>query len=100
MEEVLRVCEEVVSLVNPKKVILYGKKVYVHNGGIKNFDICVVMETDSPINSEKQIYLSIESALPFNVLVYTSKEWDELTSDPYSFASNILTNGTVVYEEA
>lgn len=99
MDEVMRVCEEVVKLVNPKMVILYGTKVNVANGGVKNFDICVVMDTTDTMTSEKQIYLAVESALPFNVLVYTPQEWDELISDPYSFASNILRKGTVVYGE-
>ncbi|HHY51830.1 MAG TPA: nucleotidyltransferase domain-containing protein, partial [Clostridiales bacterium] len=34
---------------------------------------------------------------PFDVLLYTPREWEQLTADASTFASRIIQEGTIVY---
>ena len=43
------------------------------------------------------LYTSIDSDLPYDVLVYTREEWDRLAEDSASFAARIRRTGRVLY---
>ena len=68
------------------------------NGEVKGFKLCVVMETADKAGDEKRIYLDIDSDIPFDVLVYTPREWDALLLEQHSFANRIMREGTCVYD--
>lgn len=90
------VCDEIVKNFDPKKVILYNMKRSVGEE-INGFKICVIVDTSSRLDTEKHIYLDIDSDIPFDVLVYTPVEWDKLLNEKNSFACRIIKEGTYIY---
>jgi hypothetical protein len=58
------------------------------------------METEEKAEAEKRIYLDIDSDIPFDVLVYTPREWESLMLQKHSFAKRITQEGTYVYGSA
>ena len=99
MKEVLRVCNEICSLIAPELIIFYGKKVHVSDEKIKSFDLCIVADTADKLETEKQIYLNVEASVPFNIIIYTPSEWQEHSQDEGSHAHFILKKGTVIYDK-
>lgn len=95
-DNIKRVCEDIVKSYNPEKVILYNVKRSV-SGEIRGFKICVIADTDNRFDMEKHIYLNTDSDIPFDVLVYTPKEWTELINEKNSFACRIIKEGTYIY---
>ena len=96
-ESIRSVCRDIARLFSPERVILFSVKRSV-SGAVRSFKVCVVMDTPRTPDIEKRIYLEVDSKLPFDVLVYTPREWAELVSQADSFASTIIREGTVVYE--
>jgi hypothetical protein len=95
-ENIKNVCDEIVRNFSPDKVILYNVKRSV-GGEIRGFKICVIVETADRLDTEKHIYLDVDSELPFDVLVYTPAEWAKLLSEKNSFACRIIKEGTYVH---
>lgn len=81
----------------PRAVILYGEKHTLATSEIKSLDFCVILpDADKPALL-RELYLTIASEIPFNVLLYTCDEWKTLTADFSSYASAIRKKGTVLY---
>jgi hypothetical protein len=77
-------------------VILYNVKRSV-DGEIRSFKICVIINAANKLDTEKHIYLDVDSDIPFDVLVYTPAEWDELLTEKSSFACRIIKEGTYLH---
>ncbi len=95
LDSIRRVASEIEEDVKPKHIILFNQKKGVA-GRLLSFKLCVVVETDDKSAVEKRIYLSIESDIPFDVVIYTPDEWNEMVKTPHSFASVIHETGVVV----
>ncbi len=94
-ESIRRVASEIEAGVNPEHIILFNQKKGIA-GKLISFKLCVVVDTDDKSKVEKRIYLGIDSEVPFDVVIYTPAEWNELVNTPHSFASIINETGVVV----
>lgn len=85
----------------PTMVILYGTKQTVATQQIKSIDLCIITPNGSEPKDDilRRLYLNIDLAVPFQLMVYTADEWDELTQDESSYAAAILKKGTILYEQ-
>ena len=99
LEKVKSVVDRIAELFSPEKIILYAKKINFETNDIKNFSICVIMETPNTQKAEQIIYLNVESEIPFDLLVYTPEEWERLVLNKYSFVHNTVQKGIVLYEK-
>ena len=94
---ILKICDEVVELLKPNKIILFSVK----DGTIgkpSSFKLAVIADVPNTRAAESLVYLNIESEIPFDILVYKNDEWEKLLQDPHSFASRIAVKGIVIYE--
>lgn len=90
------VCDRLKGGFSPEKIILFSTK-YSISGRMKSFKLCLVTDTRDKAELEKNIYLTIDCDIPFDVLVYTPDEWATLTGETDSFANRIKEEGTYVY---
>lgn len=97
--EIRRVATGIAELFSPEKIILYSKKINFETDDVKSFSLCVILTAQDTLRAEQAIYLKVESALPFDVLVYTPEQWQKLISNKYSFACNTIQKGNVLYEK-
>lgn len=98
-EKIKQVCDEIAQHYAPEQIILFNYKNSVL-GEPRSFKLCVVTKTDNKSALEKEIYLNVECDIPFDILIYTSDEWEHLTAEATSFAYRIKKKGTVVYGKA
>lgn len=95
-KEIESVCRALKERFAPEKIIIYNKKTNPA-GKISSFKLCIVMDTQNSLQCESEIYGSIESDLPFDVLVYTLEQWEKYAAQNDSFAAQISRTGVVVY---
>ena len=93
------VCDAVVEMCEPLKVVLISKKMNPAQQ-ITGFKLCVVLpdSTGSVSEVEARLYMQIESDAPFDLILYKESEWNDLKDDAGTFAWKIADTGTVLYE--
>lgn len=96
-ENIRAVTERIIRDFGPKRLILFSVKRNL-SGDEQGFKLCVVLPVQDKAETEKRIYLDIESEIPFDVLVYTPEEWEQLQGDAGSFARRIEEEGTCIYD--
>ncbi|WP_059005171.1 hypothetical protein [Bittarella massiliensis (ex Durand et al. 2017)] len=96
-EQILQVCAEVRRLARPEKVILFNRKLTL-SGKTASFKLVVVADTADKRRLEKELYLAIDSPVPFDVVLYTPGEWAQLAGERGSFAAKVRRIGKVLYE--
>lgn len=85
------------ELIAPEKIILFNKKMGV-GGKLLSFKVCIIIPNDGDKDEvERKIYVNTETDIPFDVVIYTVDEWDEMVNLPHSFASQINETGCVIY---
>ena len=92
-----QVAQEIAALLNPARIYLYSQKLNCQ-GDLTSFKLCVVGDFADKHKAEQSLYREIDSHLPFDVLLYTIPEWEELSGCSHTFACRIQNTGTIVYE--
>lgn len=93
------VVKKIVAMAAPSKIILYNCK-YDVNEMVETFKLCIVGEVEDKRLLLLQIYQEIESDIPFDILIYTDRQFDDLLKSDESFVSRISKRGKVLYEES
>lgn len=94
---IMSVVNEIVELIHPKKIYLYNLRSSAA-GTTTSFKLCVVGDFTDKSEAERELYLKIDSVVPFDIILYTPFEWDALCARSESFASRISLSGTILYE--
>ncbi len=82
---------------DPRYVILYGEKVTAEEHLVKSADFCIVLDECNKNSLLRDLYLTVQSDIPIQFLVYSTKEWEKATRNPNSYASHIARKGTMIY---
>lgn len=102
-------CDNIKIATEQLKEILDAKKIYVF--GVKynsqemeyvtDFDVCIVADFDESERKAllKKAYMQVDCEIPFDIFLYTTEDFEELSEDPASFVSRILRIGKVYYEK-
>jgi hypothetical protein len=95
--EVRRVTDLIIAQLCPQKVYLYNQRVNI--GGVTYaFKLCIVLETADKHAAETELYMQIDCDVPFDLLMYTPREWEALLAQPGSFAGRIRRTGVLLYD--
>lgn len=95
--EVEYIKNQIIQKHAPEKIIVFGsvaKGVFTDNSDI---DLCIIKDTDNKRELLTEIYISIDSTIPFDLVLYTSEEWNKCVNDKTSFAYNINNTGVKIY---
>ena len=92
-----QVAQEIAALLGPRRIYLYSQKLNCQ-GDVTSFKLCVVGDFADKQKAEQSLHWEIDSQLPFDVLLYTPQEWEELSATPHTFACHIQKTGIIVYE--
>ncbi|WP_243155974.1 nucleotidyltransferase domain-containing protein [Clostridium sp. C2-6-12] len=96
-KEIDYIKKQVIEKYNPKEIILFGslaKGTFRENSDI---DICIIMDVANKRDLLTNMYIEIESNIPFDLVLYTSQEWDNCVNDKSSFAYSIINTGVKIY---
>ncbi|MDL2233051.1 hypothetical protein LJC63_05665 [Ruminococcaceae bacterium OttesenSCG-928-L11] len=93
---VMGVVNKIVELLGPQRIYLYNQRINSRNL-ISSFKLCIVTEVGDKFAAERDIYMEIDCDVPFDILIYTPAEWEDLIDSETSFARKILDSGLVLY---
>lgn len=97
-----RIVEQIVRVLNPEKVILFGSYVRGEAGPDSDMDIAVIAETGEP-QGRRTLALAQSwphVLLPTDILVFTPDEWDRWKAVPNTIMNEASREGRVVYERS
>lgn len=89
--------DDIVRLLEPERLLLFGCKQDVQ-GVPTAVKLCAVIPGGDAREAERRLYMAVDAAVPFDILVYTRAEWERLLATPLSFAGRIQQTGSVLYE--
>lgn len=95
-DKIIEFAKSIANQNNIKKIILYNNKI-TPSGDILSFKLCIIIDKGDTHSIERSIYMSHDLSVPYDVLVYTKDEWDNLCKEPYSFACRIEKMGSIIY---
>lgn len=98
MDKIIKkAAEEVAAKCSPKKIYLISQKNNI-KGELLSFKLGVILHGKTEHKElEEELYLQIDCDVPFDIVLYNSDEWDELSEEPGTFAWKILNSGIVIY---
>ena len=78
-----------------EQIILYNEQ-HAVTGETTSFKLCLILDTRRPSEVERQLYLTIDCDIPFDLLIYTPAQWNHLKNCEGSFAWRIAQTGSVI----
>ena len=91
--------QSIISLCDPQKVYIFSMK-YDLQQLVIGFKLCIVGDTPDKRKLEQDIYLSLDCQVPYDVVIYTTEEWEQFSVSPNTFAYSIREKGVLVYDKA
>ncbi|NVO10279.1 MAG: nucleotidyltransferase domain-containing protein [Bacteroidales bacterium] len=85
---------------NPDKIILFGSYAAGNPNSDSDVDLLVIKDTDLPRHKRSfdiQKFL-IGSMIPMDILVYTSKEFEQEKNEKSSFLFSAIKTSKILYE--
>lgn len=95
--EIDAIKEQVVRLFKPEKLFLFGSQARGSANSNSDIDLCVIVDTDNKRALIAEMYLHIDSNRPFDLILYTPKEWNQISSESGTFANIIAEKGVEIY---
>lgn len=95
---IMEVSNEIAGLCSPVSIFVISHKVNF-NGDLTGFKLCLIIPDDgeNSLIIQQQLYMEVDSDVPFDLVIYRQSEWDELKSDVGSFAWKISLTGRKIY---
>lgn len=78
--------KQIMTNYKPAKIILFGLHAKGTATAKSDIDLCIIKDTDNKRKLLPDMYLNIENAKPFDLLLYTEAEWNECLNDSSSSA--------------
>lgn len=94
--QIQTVCDVLVERYQPQKIILYTQKSDL-SGNVSSFKLCMIATVKDRRAVLREIYLTVESDIPFDILLYTPEEWEQWRQTEGTFAQKIDRSGRVLY---
>ena len=84
---------------NPVKIILFGSWCKDEEDKYSDVDIIVIYETKKRfLDRLEELYLMWDIPIAFDILAYTSQEFDKMLKEKNPFIETINREGEVIYE--
>jgi predicted nucleotidyltransferase len=85
---------------NPDKIILFGSYAAGNPNNDSDIDLLIIKDTDLPRHKRSfDIHKSlIGSMIPMDILVYTTKEFEQEKKEKSSFLHSVIKTSKILYE--
>lgn len=85
---------------DPDKIILFGSYASGNATNDSDLDLLIIQETELPRHKRSfNIQKSLKgSMIPMDILVYTSKEFEDERNQKNSFLHSLIQNSEILYE--
>jgi len=91
------ITKQIINQYSPDKIMLFGSLANRMSTSKNDIDLCIVIDTPDKRRMVADMYYTIESEKPIDILIYTPDEWEACINDNVSFAYKINTEGVTLY---
>jgi predicted nucleotidyltransferase len=99
LSHIQSLCERIVGLFKPEKVILFGSQAHGIPTSSSDIDLLVVMPyTGSPLQKAASILSELQVWMPIDLIVRSAADIEKRLSVGDRFTKEILERGKVLYE--
>jgi len=91
------ITKQIISSYSPNKILLFGSQAKGIASIKSDIDLCVIVDTPNKRRLLADMYYTIETERPIDILLYTPNEWEICVNDTTSFAHKINTEGIALY---
>lgn len=100
MTKINEIAQRIANKFNPERIILFGSYAKGTPDTGSDIDLLIIQDTDLPNHKRGlDIRLSlIGTKMPFDILVYTSNEYEKEKNDKYSFLYSAIKYSKTLYE--
>ncbi|WP_411681296.1 nucleotidyltransferase domain-containing protein [Clostridium thailandense] len=88
---------QIVELYNPSEIIIFGSFAKGTFRANSDIDLCIIKDTNDKKKLLTEMYIGIDSSIPFDLVLYTVEEWNKCVNDKNSFAYIINNTGVKIY---
>ena len=96
-KEIDYIKKQLIEKFNPKEIILFGSVAKGIFRDDSDIDLCIIINTINKRELLTNMYVDIESNIPFDLVLYTIDEWNNCINDTSSFAYSIIKTGVKIY---
>ena len=87
---------KIAELFSPSKIIEYNTK-YGMDGRLLSFKLCIVGKIPDKRRMLTRIFDEVDSDIPYDVLLYTDEQFEQLKDSSDAFASRVNQRGRLRY---
>jgi len=99
LNEIQQIVRQIVEYCHPQKVVLFGSYADGTPTPDSDVDLLVVMDTaDPPLHAAARIAAAVDHPFPLDILVAQPQALSDSLARKASFATTVITKGTVLYE--
>lgn len=95
-QEIAHVVDSIAKRFHPQKIYMFSNKRGA-GGRPASFKLCIVLDSTDMGETEREIYLTVESEVPFDLVLYKPRQFDELLTRKGSFAQKVVGTGVLLY---
>jgi predicted nucleotidyltransferase len=95
--EIEHIKPQIVEYSQPKEIILFGSVAKGTHKNNSDIDLCIIKDTSDKKKLLSEMYVEIDSSIPFDLVMYTVEEWNNCINDKNCFAYIINSTGVRIY---
>jgi len=99
LDEIRQVVHQIVGYCHPQRVVVFGSYADGTPTPDSDVDLLVVMDTEEPpLHAAARIAAAVDHPFPLDILVVRPEALMDALARKASFATAVMTKGTVLYE--
>lgn len=96
-ERIELIKNQLLSKFHPKRIILFGSAAKGTYNKDSDLDLCIIQDYDNKRSLLTDIYTELDCNFPYDIILYSEREWYDNVNDKGSFAHIINNTGVQIY---
>ncbi|MDR2908454.1 MAG: hypothetical protein LBU86_01030 [Oscillospiraceae bacterium] len=97
-EDIRETARSIARILGAEVIYLYNHRID-SSGRLTTCKLAAIAELTDREEGMRRVYREADCELPFDLVIYTPAEWEELTRQKTAFATHIKNTGHIVYEK-
>lgn len=96
-ERIELIKNQILSKFQPTRIILFGSAAKGNFNNSSDVDLCIIQEYQNKKRALLDLYTELDCDFPFDIVLYSEKDWNDNVEDKGSFAHLIMKTGVQIY---
>lgn len=96
-ERIELIKNQLLNKFHPKRIILFGSAAKGTYNKDSDLDLCIIQDYENKRSLLTDIYTELDCNFPYDIILYSEREWHDNVDDKGSFAHIINNTGVQIY---